>query len=347
MWLYRRIVSQIESGRVPDSATRIGIRHLCGQRAKEVSRRPISEDQRVLGEFRDASSEKPIALVPDRANEQHYEVPAEFFATVLGPHQKYSCCYWSDDVSSLGDAEKKSLELTSEHAELEDGMRVLDLGCGWGSFSLWAAATYPNCQITAVSNSNGQREYIQQKASHAGLTNLDVITADMNSFEAETQFDRVVSIEMFEHMRNHRKLLQRISNWLVPGGKLLVHVFCHKRQPYLYPDSDPDDWMGYYFFAGGMMPSQSLLPSYQDDLTLRGQWDWNGRHYEKTCNAWLERMDADRDKVMGIMRETYGAENARKWFVRWRLFFMACAELFGYRHGEEWFVAHYRFEKGN
>lgn len=345
MWLYRQCVKWIESGNAPDWVTRAGIRSLCSKQATKVARMPHDADDSVLEEFRKMCLQAPIAVVPERANEQHYEVPAVFFDTVLGSRRKYSCCYWPDSVHDLDAAEEAALEVTAERAEIANGMRILDLGCGWGSFSLWVAERFPNSRIIAVSNSSSQKEFIQKQAVKHALNNIEVITADMNSFSPTENFDRVVSIEMFEHMRNHQQLLSRIANWLDDSGKLFIHVFCHKRQPYLYPDSDPDDWMGYYFFAGGMMPSESLLPSYQDHLRLDGQWTWNGRHYEKTCNAWLKKMDQNVPLVMQTMRETYGEEDANLWFVRWRLFFMACAELFAYNDGNEWYVTHYRFAK--
>ncbi|MFG0336029.1 MAG: SAM-dependent methyltransferase, partial [Maioricimonas sp. JB049] len=288
---------------------------------------------------------RPIAPDSERANEQHYDVPAEFFALALGPHHKYSCCHWGDGIETLEQAEASSLTITCERAELADGMKILELGCGWGSLSLWMAEHYPAAQVTAVSNSASQRKWIEDRAAERGVKNLHVITADMNDFDIDGEFDRVVSVEMFEHMRNHAALLERIHRWLRPGGKLFVHVFCHRSIPYLFRTQGPANWMGRYFFTGGMMPSDDLLPVCSDRLALERHWRWSGRHYEKTCNAWLERTDRHRDAIRPILAATYGEAEADRWLCRWRLFFMACAELFGDRAGKEWHVSHYRFRR--
>jgi cyclopropane-fatty-acyl-phospholipid synthase len=331
-----------ESGFVPDTFIRLGIRQLLRSRRHELERR--SSDF-WLNEFVESASRSPIAVVPEKANAQHYEVPAAFFEAVLGPQLKYSCCYWDEGVGALDVAEEESLRRTCSNAGLRDGMEILELGCGWGSPSLWMAEQYPNSLITSVSNSQSQRHYIQQQAESRGLTNLAVITADMNDFAPDQQFDRVVSVEMFEHMRNHRELLQRIHDWLRPGGRLLVHVFCHRQTPYLFETDGDNNWMGRYFFTGGMMPSVDLLPTCSDSLALIQQWKWDGQHYAKTCRAWLQNQDAASDRLKQILSDCYGASNATRWHQRWRLFFMACEELFAFSDGQEWFVSHYLFER--
>ena len=335
-----------ESGRLPDSLVRVGIRRLLRGRASMLQNMPVEQSQQQLRAFIADCSQSRIAEVPEKANEQHYEVPTEFFRGVLGPHLKYSCCHWSEATPDLAAAEAAALQQTCERAGINNGMKILELGCGWGSLSLWMAQHYPESQIVAVSNSKSQRDFILSQAAERGVTNLNVMTADMNEFcPGEQTFDRVVSVEMFEHMRNHAELLRRVSQWLVPGGRLFVHIFCHRSHPYLYEDKGPQDWMTRYFFSGGMMPSDHLLLHYQRDLNLVNQWRWSGQHYEQTCNAWLARCDEQRERVLSLFSSTYGANHAQLWFQRWRIFFMACAELFGYRDGNEWWISHYVFEK--
>jgi cyclopropane-fatty-acyl-phospholipid synthase len=296
-----------------------------------------------LDAFIARADQASIAPLPGKANEQHYEVPAEFFAQVLGKRRKYSCCYWEHGTTSLEEAEEAALRITCERAELADGMRVLELGCGWGSLSLFIAERFPNCQITAVSNSQSQREFILAQATARGLDRkLKVITADMNSFEPDACFDCVMSIEMFEHMRNHRELLRRISNWLAAEGRLFVHIFCHRQRAYEFSDNGPADWMSRYFFTGGIMPSADLLTRYNEHLRVDRQWSWNGEHYGKTAAAWLEQLDSHRDILIPILQRAYGTpRDAALWIQRWRMFFMAVAELFNYHQGHQWFVSHY------
>lgn len=346
--LINSAMSAAENGRLPDSVVRMGIRRLLSTRLADETEPDCEAQQRRLMSFIELARQSPIALVPEKANEQHYEVPAAFFDLSLGVHRKYSCCYWPDGIGGadgLDAAEHSALEVTCQRAELCDGMDVLELGCGWGSLSLWMAKNYPKSRVTAVSNSASQREHIQAQAALQGLGNLTVITADMNDFQIDQTFDRVVSVEMFEHMRNYELLLAHVAGWLKPGGKLFVHIFCHKTFAYEFTTQGPSDWMGRHFFSGGTMPSDGLLLHFQKDLTLANHWHWDGRHYEKTSNAWLQKMDINKDQIMPLFNETYGADQARKWFMRWRIFHMACAELFGYSNGQEWWVSHYLFEK--
>ena len=340
------ILSWTEQGRVPDAVVRAGIRRLCQQRLKDIEASDIEASARRLDDFVQMMDGSAVALVPELANEQHYEVPPSFFERALGQHRKYSCCYWDEGIESLDEAEAAALRISCERAGIQDGMGVLDLGCGWGSLSLWIARHYPNCQITSVSNSVPQREFIEAEARRDGLDNIRVITADMNHFEAPGQYDRVVSVEMFEHMRNYRELFGRIHGWLKPGGRFFMHIFCHRSTPYEFVDEGDSDWMSRHFFSGGIMPSDDLPLHFQGRLQLLRRRRWNGAHYERTSNAWLANMDARRDEIMPIMEATYGREDAARWFQRWRIFFMACAELFGLRGGTEWYVTHYLFGRG-
>ena len=338
-------IGLVEQGLIPDRVSRAGIRRLLRERIEEIDPDNCEHVASRLADFVDMMDHSPVAPLPEKANEQHYEVPAEFFHEVLGPRAKYSCCYWDSDVCDLAGAERRALEITCDRAGLEDGLDILELGCGWGSLTLFMAERYPEATITAVSNSNSQRESIMASADRLGLTNVCVHTADMNDFDTDQRFDRVVSLEMFEHMRNYRRLFGRVAHWLNPGGQFFVHIFCHRNSPYEFVDRGPSDWMSRYFFSGGMMPSDDLPLHFQQDLNLRQRWRWNGRHYEKTLNAWLANMDQRRQQVLPILRATYGEQEAETWWVRWRLFFMACAELFGFNEGNEWWVSHYLFEK--
>ena len=334
--------SLVENGHVPDIFIRKGIRHLIGQRLDEIQSETTQTVAQKQARFIEEMRKAPIALVPEKANEQHYEVPVEFFQKVLGPHHKYSSTYWMDNVTDLAEAEAAGLHETTTHALVENGQRILELGCGWGSLTLWMAKHFPHSRITAVSNSHTQRQYIQSLAKARGLDNVEVMTCDMNAFDIEPrQFDRVVSVEMFEHMRNWPELFKRVHGWLKPGGFFFMHIFLHREVPYLFEDKGPSDWMSRHFFTGGMMPSQDLPLAFQDDLQFVRRWRWEGTHYEKTANAWLANMDSSRNTLWPLFSATYGKEHTQTWWMRWRIFFMACAELFGYAKGQEWLVGHY------
>ena len=333
-----------EQGYVPDKVIRLGIRRLIKQRLKEISHdncEQMSTDQK---DFIEAMNNSVIAPLTDKANEQHYEVPAEFFVQALGENLKYSSCYWKDSTSDLYQAERDALALTCDHAKLKDGQDILELGCGWGSLTLWMAEQYPSSNITAVSNSASQRKYIQGRAQQRGLENIEVITCDMNDFSIAKNFDRIVSIEMFEHMRNYRLLFKNVKSWLKPDGKFLMHVFVHRSTPYAFEAVDETDWMSRFFFSGGIMPSDDLPLFFQEHLKINQRWHWSGTHYQKTASAWLQNMDASKQSIWPVLEQTYGEENAQQWWMRWRVFFMACEELFGYNHGQEWWVSHYLFE---
>jgi cyclopropane-fatty-acyl-phospholipid synthase len=334
-----------ETGLVPDALVRAGIRRLVSQRLQqEHDGGPSVRDERAARLLRELSASQ-IALETDAANEQHYEVPAEFFRLVLGRHLKYSCADWDSGAADLDAAESAMLSRYATRAGLADGQRVLDLGCGWGSLTLWAAERYPSSQITAVSNSSGQRRHIEWLARKRGLNNVTVITADVNDLELDGGFDRIVSVEMFEHVRNYALLLNRISGWLNDDGKLFVHIFCHRNLLYPFEDDGPGDWMARNFFSGGLMPAADTLLFFQDDLRIERRWTLSGNNYARTARAWLENLDRHREDVAHVFGNAYGEAQARRWRQRWRMFFMACEELFGYRDGTEWLVCHYLFGK--
>jgi cyclopropane-fatty-acyl-phospholipid synthase len=335
-------VEQAELGRIPDRLVRVAIRRLLAARLEESARGGVEAWREREEALLEAMRAGPIAPAPDEANEQHYEVPAELFEIVLGPRLKYSACVWPEGTATLAAAEETALALTCERAELRDGDTILDLGCGWGSLSLWMAERYPSARILAVSNSAAQRSFIEVRRDARSLANLEVATADMNVFPTDRRFDRVVSVEMFEHMRNWDALCARIAGWLAPRGKLFVHVFCHRAWPYLFEAEGATDWMGRHFFTGGLMPSDDLLPRACAELRLERRWAVDGRHYARTLLAWLANLDASKARIEPILARTYGEGEARRWFGRWRLFFLACAELFAWGDGSEWYVAHYR-----
>jgi len=336
------IIGLAESGWIPDSLIRIGIRQLVRQRLKEERRQPANTKAERTQALRDSV----VALHTDVANEQHYEVPTEFFQLALGPRLKYSACVYPDPAATLAQAEIHTLQLYEQRMGIEDGDQILDLGCGWGSFSLWMAERNPTVSITAVSNSSTQRRYIESRIETLGLDNLKVLTADVNELNLpEGSFDKVISVEMFEHVRNYAVLMARISSWLKSGGVLFTHIFCHKDLIYPFEVEGESNWMGRYFFTGGLMPAADTLLSFQDDLTLEERWLHDGTHYERTARDWLENMDRHADEVTDPLRNTYGDEQWSVWQQRWRMFFMACEEMFAYDRGSEWQVAHYRFVK--
>ena len=325
----------LDRGLVPDGLIRRAIRRRCAARL-EIEQARYDRDA-LVAELKTM----PIALHTDLANEQHYEVPPAFFELVLGPRRKYSCALFEAGTGDLGAAEEAMLALTGERAGIRDGQRILDLGCGWGSFSLWAAERYPAAAITAVSNSRDQGDFIRAEAARLNLDNLEVQTADVNDFVPTATYDRVVSIEMFEHLKNYAAILERIAGWLNPDGRLFVHIFCHRQLAYHYEAEGPDDWMARHFFTGGTMPAFDLLDAFGEHLQVVQKWRVPGGHYRDTCEAWLANMDARRTELRPILADAYGDDQITRWWVRWRVFFMACAELFAYGGGGEWFVGHY------
>lgn len=343
MTLLQAGIEAVERGIVPDLFTRAAIRRLCSQRLRELEEPSFKISERT---FRKSLCNGPVALVPDAANRQHYELPPEFFASFLGPQRKYSCCYWPEGVQTLEDAEEAALKTTAARAELVDGQEVLELGCGWGSLTLWMARHFPHSRIVAVSNSSSQKRFIDAEAASRGLNNLQVVTVDMNDFTPAThasfarRFDRVVSIEMFEHMRNFQLLLERIAACLKPQGKLFVHHFCHRCCTYPFDTEGDADWMGRHFFTGGIMPSFDLLRDFHEELAVASQWHWDGKEYQRTADAWLENFDQNDRLILSILRDVYGRSHARRWFQRWRVFLLAVSELFGFNCGAEWIVAH-------
>jgi cyclopropane-fatty-acyl-phospholipid synthase len=337
------LVGWAERGWLPDALIRHGIRQQCAQRLRQESAGGTeAQAQRFTDRLADLAG-SPIALQTDAANAQHYELPPEFFAACLGPRLKYSCAYYPRGDETLAAAEDAMLALVGERAALVDGQRILELGCGWGSLTLWMAERYTNAHVVAVSNSRSQRTYIERECRRRGLTNVEVLTQDISRLQLEpAQFDRCVSVEMFEHVRNYGVLLGNIARWLRPGGRLFVHIFAHRQ--FMYPfETGADDWMGRLFFTGGLMPAVDTLLHFQRDLRVEQQWLVDGRHYQRTANHWLANQDAHRMQVRSTLGQTYGAAHAVLWAQRWRMFWMACAELFGFDGGRAWLVAHYRF----
>ena len=337
----------LERGLLPDAVVRYGIRRLLKARLLEEDRGSPELQQAHLMKLITRLRQSPIAINTAEANQQHYEVPPEFFERVLGKHLKYSSCYYRQPGDGLEQAEAAMLALTAERARLKDGDRILELGCGWGSLSLWMAERFPRSRITAVSNSRPQKAFIDERARQRGLSNLEVITCDVNrlEFPGGGHFDRVVSVEMFEHMRNYETLMRRIASWLAPQGTLFVHIFTHKTFAYPFEVRDESDWMAKYFFTGGIMPSDDLLLYFQNDLKIEEHWQVDGTHYGRTAEHWLENMDRNRREIEPVLAATYGEADMRRWWVYWRVFFMSCAELWNYDGGREWLVSHYLFKK--
>lgn len=335
----------LEKNKIPDTLLRIGIRRLLAQRLKDLYKGNTEARQARLMTLLEELKSSPIAIHTEEANKQHYEVPTLFYQYCLGKHLKYSSGYWKEGVTDLNTSEEDMLLLTCQRAELQNGQSVLELGCGWGSLSLFMASKYPQSHFVVLSNSRTQKQYIDAQAIQRGITNLKVLTANINDFIADQTFDRVVSVEMFEHMRNYQKLMSLVASALKPDGKLFVHIFTHKEQAYKFEVVDDSDWMSQYFFTGGMMPSDDLLLYFNEALTIEKHWHVNGLHYSKTAEAWLSNMDRHKTEIIPLFEQTYGKEQALKWWVYWRIFYMACAELWAYHGGEEWMVSHYLFTK--
>jgi len=335
----------IEKNKVPDFLLRQGIRKLFKQRLDDENKGNVEKQQAHLMSLIGQLKTSPIAVNTADANQQHYEVPTKFYQYCLGKNLKYSSCYFKDGVTDLDTAEDDMLELTCERAGLTNGQDVLELGCGWGSLSLYMAARYPKSAFTVVSNSRTQKMFIDMTAKNRGIKNLRVITADMNTFEVNYKFDRVVSVEMFEHMRNYTLLLKKVASFLKDDGKLFIHIFTHKEYAYLFEVIDDTDWMSKYFFTGGIMPSDDLMFYFNEDLVVKKHWHVNGTHYGKTAEEWLKNMDSHKAEIIPLFEETYGKKEALKWWAYWRIFYMACAELWNYNNGNEWIVSHYLFQK--
>lgn len=335
----------LEQNMIPDFLIRIGIRRLLKAKLDEEKDLKKKLGAKRKADLIDFLKSSPIAVNTRQANEQHYEMPTEFFELVMGKHMKYSCGLWQEGVSDFDTSEEDMLALTVERAQVADGMTILELGCGWGSLTLFMAQKFPKSQIVGVSNSATQKEFILHQAKNRKLNNIRILTADMNNFMINEKFDRIVSVEMFEHMRNYQKLLEKIAGFLKDDGKLFVHIFTHREFAYLYEEKDPSDWIAKYFFTGGIMPSDDIFSYFQNHLKVEQQWQVDGTHYQKTSEEWLKNMDKNKDKIIPILKATYGADQTTKWWVYWRVFFMSCAELWGYRHGTEWIVSHYLFQK--
>lgn len=335
----------LEKNLIPDQFIRMGIRNLLKQRLRDENKGSSEANQAHLMKLIVDLKKSPIAIETEAANEQHYEVPTEFYQYCLGKHLKYSSGYWKEGVTNIDTSERDMLELTCQRAELQNGQKVLELGCGWGSLSLFMAEKYPQSTFTVISNSKTQKLYIDEQAKQRSLSNLNVLTININQFTPEQGYDRVVSVEMFEHMRNYQKLMHLVASALKPEGKLFVHIFTHREFAYKFEIIDESDWMSKYFFTGGIMPSDDLLLYFNEQLSIEQHWHISGLHYCKTSEAWLKNMDQHKDKILPLFEKTYGKQEALKWWVYWRIFFMACAELWGFNNGNEWLVSHYLFHK--
>ncbi|KAM3757893.1 hypothetical protein ACB098_01G001800 [Castanea mollissima] len=341
----RLMLGSLERNLLPDAVIRKLTRLLLATRLRSGYKPSAQLQLSHLLQFVLSLREMPIAIKTDDPKTQHYELPTSFFKLVLGNNLKYSSCYFSDNSKTLENAEETMLELYCERSQLKDGHTVLDVGCGWGSLSLYIARKYSNCRVTGICNSTTQKAYIEEQCRDLRLQNVEIIVADISLFEMEASYDRIFSIEMFEHMKNYEDLLKKISKWLKEDSLLFIHHFCHKAFAYHFEDLNEDDWITRYFFSGGTMPSANLLLYFQDDVSVVNHWLVNGKHYAQTSEEWLKRMDKNLSSIKPIMESTYGKDSAVKWTVYWRTFFIAVAELFGYNGGEEWMVAHFLFKK--
>lgn len=336
MSLVEHLITFTERAPLPDIATRTGIEFLIGRTRRQLA----LDDNNTTQQFARDMAQFPIALATREANDQHYEMPARFFELILGKRRKYSCGFYENERSTLDQAEENALAQTAEHAGIANGQKILELGCGWGSLTLWIAEHFPGAHITAVSNSQSQRAYILSRAKELDLQNVEVITADMNEFATKAQFDRIVSVEMFEHMSNWRELLTKVTRWLKPDGRFFMHVFTHKKLPYRFDHADKSDWIAQHFFTGGIMPSHDLIKHFDDLVELEMGWRWSGLHYERTARDWLAKFDRNDVEINEILQKVYGRD-AKLWKRRWRLFFLATMGLFGHCGGKEWGISHY------
>lgn len=338
------LIQLAEKRWLPDPLIRYGMRRMLRDRLEQENENAGGDFERALDRFAEQQRQSVVTIETHRANEQHYEVPAEFFELVLGSRLKYSCGWWENEETTLDESENAMLDMTCQRAGIEDGMRVLDLGCGWGSITLWIAENYPNCQITSLSNSSSQRSFIEARCRQRGFNNVRVITADVGTFDTDQHFDRIISVEMFEHVRNHEDLLARIAKWLDPQGRLFVHIFCHRNLAYTFETEGEENWMGRHFFSGGIMPAEDLFLRYPRDMRVQENWWINGLQYARTCEAWLGRLDACDKQARQILQQTSAKDSANVLVQRWRMFFMACAELFRFQDGNQWGVGHYLFQ---